>query len=114
MILLSQIVTLAEPDATNSSAASPRGSLASSLDTLSISAASTSSSTTTFDPPQSVSSKESTTPRGILTLLDRSGAPRALINAEEITAFRTALASTMLFKKRANVHDLVRSLNIYK
>lgn len=54
-----------------------------------------------------MSSKDSTTPRGLLTLLDRSGAPRALINAEEITAFRTALASTMLFKKRSNVHDVV-------
>jgi ornithine cyclodeaminase/alanine dehydrogenase-like protein (mu-crystallin family) len=32
---------------------------------------------------------------------------RGLINASEITAFRTALASTMLFKKRSNVHDVV-------
>lgn len=45
-------------------------------------------------------------PRGSLTLLDANGFPRALINAEEITAFRTALASTMLFKKRKNVHDV--------
>ncbi|KAF1977517.1 NAD(P)-binding protein [Bimuria novae-zelandiae CBS 107.79] len=112
-----KIVTLAEPDSTpsrkkassDSSAASPRGSLA-SLDSLSLSAASTSSSATAFDrdiPPASVASKDSTTPKGLLTLLDRTGAPRALINAEEITAFRTALASTMLFKKRANVHDVV-------
>ncbi|KAK8165351.1 hypothetical protein IWX90DRAFT_428626 [Phyllosticta citrichinensis] len=47
-----------------------------------------------------------TVPRGSLTLLDAHGFPRALINAEEITAFRTALASTMLFKKRRNVHDV--------
>lgn len=44
--------------------------------------------------------------RGSLTLLDAHGFPRGLINAEEVTAFRTALASTMLFKKRHNVHDL--------
>ncbi|KAF2460184.1 hypothetical protein BDY21DRAFT_337743 [Lineolata rhizophorae] len=47
-----------------------------------------------------------TTPRGALTLFDSTGLMRALINAEEITAFRTALASTMLFKKRQNVHDV--------
>ncbi|EKG13307.1 Ornithine cyclodeaminase/mu-crystallin [Macrophomina phaseolina MS6] len=50
--------------------------------------------------------KNLASPRGSLTLLDTDGFPRALINAEEITAFRTALASTMLFKKRKNVHDL--------
>jgi ornithine cyclodeaminase/alanine dehydrogenase-like protein (mu-crystallin family) len=49
----------------------------------------------------------STSPSGSLTLLDRQGAPRAFINASEITAFRTALASTMIFNKRANVHDVV-------
>lgn len=42
-----------------------------------------------------------------MTLFDRNGNARALVNAEEITAFRTALASTMLFKKRQNVHDVV-------
>lgn len=49
----------------------------------------------------------STTPKGSLTLLDKSGATRALINAEEITAFRTALASMILLGRRDNVHDLV-------
>jgi ornithine cyclodeaminase/alanine dehydrogenase-like protein (mu-crystallin family) len=44
---------------------------------------------------------------GSLTLFDNSGKPRALLNTSEITAFRTALASTMLFKKRHNVHDVV-------
>jgi len=112
-----KIVTLAEPESDiakrrtpkNGSISSGRGSLA-SFDSLSLSQSSPSieSSNTTFDgPPDSVASKDSTTPKGLLTLLDRSGAPRALINAEEITAFRTALASTMLFKKRANVHDVV-------
>ncbi|EOA91967.1 uncharacterized protein SETTUDRAFT_133929 [Exserohilum turcica Et28A] len=42
-----------------------------------------------------------------LALFDTTGSPRALINTAEMTAFRTALASTMLFKKRHNVHDVV-------
>ncbi|KAF2812690.1 NAD(P)-binding protein [Mytilinidion resinicola] len=97
-----KIVTLSEPVNKSSPVAS--------FDALSLSSArtaSTSSSTTAFDvPPDSVASSQSTTPRGSLTLMDKEGSPRALINAEEITAFRTALASTMLFKKRKNVHDL--------
>ncbi|PNS16619.1 hypothetical protein CAC42_4583 [Sphaceloma murrayae] len=65
------------------------------------------SSTTTFVTPGSVSSADTTTPRGSLTLLDEAGTPTALINAEELTAFRTALATNALFKKRQSVHDLV-------
>lgn len=57
-------------------------------------------------PSQATASISSTTPSGSLTLLDKAGAPRAFINASEITAFRTALASTMLFNKRQNVHDV--------
>src|SRR2546421_8497724 len=37
----------------------------------------------------------STTPKGSLTLLDNDGTPTAILNAEELTAFRTALATTM-------------------
>ncbi|KAF1998303.1 NAD(P)-binding protein [Amniculicola lignicola CBS 123094] len=105
-----KIVTLADTDK------SLKKSVASlsSFSSLSLeSSMSTGSSATafdppeTFDPPESVDSRQSTTPKGSLTLLDRYGNTRALINAEEITAFRTALASTMLFKKRTNVHDLV-------
>ena len=44
--------------------------------------------------------------RGSLTLMDAQGNTTGLINAEEVTAFRTALASTMMLKKRQNVHDL--------
>ena len=44
--------------------------------------------------------------RGSLTLLDNHGNTTGLINAEEVTAFRTALASTMLLKKRQSVHEI--------
>ncbi|PSN61062.1 NAD(P)-binding protein [Corynespora cassiicola Philippines] len=88
-----KIVTLAVPD----SQKSDRAFVTSSID----------SQTTAIEPPGSIASSQSTTPKGSLTLLDKDGATRALVNAEEITAFRTALASTMLFKKRQNVHDMV-------
>lgn len=52
------------------------------------------------------SSSSTSTIRGSLTLLDRLGNTTGLINAEEVTAFRTALASTMLLKKRHSVHDM--------
>ncbi|KAF1845454.1 NAD(P)-binding protein [Cucurbitaria berberidis CBS 394.84] len=102
-----KIVTLATPDEKTHS---HTASITSSLDTLSLSQHSTqadASSTTAPEPPQSLASAQSTTPKGSLTLFDKNGNPRALVNAEEITAFRTALASTMLFKKRQNVHDIV-------
>jgi ornithine cyclodeaminase/alanine dehydrogenase-like protein (mu-crystallin family) len=38
--------------------------------------------------------------------MDAAGNTTGLINAAEITAFRTALASTMLLKKRQSVHDV--------
>ncbi|OQO13442.1 hypothetical protein B0A48_01670 [Cryoendolithus antarcticus] len=44
--------------------------------------------------------------RGSLTLLDNLGNTTGLINAAELTAFRTALASTLLLKKRQSVHDM--------
>lgn len=52
------------------------------------------------------SNSSTSTIRGSLTLLDRLGNTTGLINAEEVTAFRTALASTMLLKKRHSVHDM--------
>ncbi|QDS74810.1 hypothetical protein FKW77_002290 [Venturia effusa] len=70
------------------------------------------SSTTPFDVPPDITPEmrarkgASTSPTGSLTLLNNDGTMRGLINAAEITAFRTALASTMLFKKRSNVHDV--------
>lgn len=50
--------------------------------------------------------KAPSTIRGSLTLMDNQGNTTGLINAEEVTAFRTALASTMLLKKRQSVHDV--------
>ncbi|KAF1821972.1 NAD(P)-binding protein [Dissoconium aciculare CBS 342.82] len=44
--------------------------------------------------------------RGSITLLDANGNTTGLINAEEVTAFRTALASMILFTKRDSVHDM--------
>ncbi|KAK4985304.1 hypothetical protein LTR50_006055 [Elasticomyces elasticus] len=102
-----KVVTLSTPtdiptrslDGLSISSSSPRPSLSSS---------STRSSSTAVSstPPPSVASMDSTTPRGSLSLFDSTGTPRGLINAEELTAFRTALASVMLFKKRRSVHTV--------
>jgi ornithine cyclodeaminase/alanine dehydrogenase-like protein (mu-crystallin family) len=48
-----------------------------------------------------------TSPRGSVTLLDAESLPFGLINAHELTAFRTALASLMLFNKRKKVRTLL-------
>lgn len=48
-----------------------------------------------------------TSPRGSVTLLDRESLPFALINAHELTAFRTALASLLIFNKRKKVRTLL-------
>lgn len=44
--------------------------------------------------------------RGSITVMDNSGNTIGLINAEEITAFRTALVSTLLLRKRHDVSDI--------
>ncbi|KAI9371515.1 hypothetical protein BJX61DRAFT_21201 [Aspergillus egyptiacus] len=46
-------------------------------------------------------------PRGSVTLLDDSSLPFGLINAEELTPFRTALTATMIFNKRNRVRTIV-------
>ncbi|KAL9103103.1 MAG: hypothetical protein Q9163_001814 [Psora crenata] len=61
-------------------------------------------STKSLEP--SITSTQTTTPRGSLTLLTLSGLPYAFLAAEELTAFRTALASTILFNRRHNVHSI--------
>ncbi|KAI9725947.1 MAG: hypothetical protein M1828_002275 [Chrysothrix sp. TS-e1954] len=50
--------------------------------------------------------RSGTSPTGSLTLLSQTGQPRALLNCSTLTAFRTALASTFLFRKRASVHTI--------
>lgn len=47
-----------------------------------------------------------TSPQGSVTLLDQESLPFGLINAHELTPFRTALAATMLFTKRNKVKTL--------
>ncbi|KAL4806860.1 hypothetical protein BDV18DRAFT_120597 [Aspergillus unguis] len=48
-----------------------------------------------------------TSPQGSVTLYDDNGLPFGLINAEELTPFRTALTTTMIFNKRKKVRTLV-------
>lgn len=59
-----------------------------------------------FQPPASVASSQSTTPRGTIAIMDTQGYPTGIVNAEELTAFRTALAATIMFNKRVNVHSI--------
>lgn len=77
----------------------------------------TSASSSVHPSPGSISSTAATsvdeaiekpvsTIRGSLTLMDAAGRTTGLINAEEVTAFRTALASTIMLNKRERVHDL--------
>lgn len=86
---------------------SENSSRSSTFDKSSSNATQSSMSTAeSFTPLASIASSASTTPRGTMTLYDTDGTPRALMNACELTAFRTALASTCLFKKRKTVHDI--------
>ncbi|KAI4205016.1 MAG: hypothetical protein LQ350_000643 [Teloschistes chrysophthalmus] len=86
--------------ASSNSANSPKTPLTaeSSLSNLSIS---TSNRT---DP--SITSSQSTSPVGSLTLLTASGKPYGFLAASELTAFRTALTATMIFNRRTNVHTI--------
>ncbi|KAI9863992.1 MAG: hypothetical protein M1824_006030 [Vezdaea acicularis] len=47
-----------------------------------------------------------TSPSGSLTLLTPSGTPYALLNATTLTAFRTALATSLLLRKRTHARNL--------
>lgn len=46
------------------------------------------------------------TPRGALTIMNHNGQPTGFLNAEEVTAFRTALASTLLLCRRSHLKTL--------
>ncbi|KAL4989539.1 hypothetical protein BDW68DRAFT_156541 [Aspergillus falconensis] len=48
-----------------------------------------------------------TSPKGSVTLYDDDSLPFGLINAEELTPFRTALTTTMIFNKRKKVRTVV-------
>lgn len=106
-----KIITLQTPEISPSRKDS-KTSLASAMSNLSTTSGSTTQSSdssisgTSFRPPPSVASAASTTPRGTLTLMNRQGIPTGIVNAEELTAFRTALAATMIFNKRHDVHNV--------
>ena len=90
----------------------PSNASSSSLAQASGSSSAPESNTSSSSWPQSLATSSgslqpSTSPHGTLTLLDPSGRARAFVNAAELTAFRTALASTLLFNKRAHVHDVL-------
>jgi len=68
-----------------------------------------STSGASFQPPPSVASSKGTTPRGTVTMLDAAGYPMGIINAEELTAFRTALAATICFQRR----QIVRTITVF-
>jgi ornithine cyclodeaminase/alanine dehydrogenase-like protein (mu-crystallin family) len=87
---------------TASSVSSFPASTTASVNSLATGQSSVSSNTDSAEAPK----KPESTIRGSLTLLDDLGRTTGLINAEEVTAFRTALASTMLLKKRQSVHDV--------
>ncbi|BCS18770.1 putative proline utilization protein PrnX-like [Aspergillus puulaauensis] len=48
-----------------------------------------------------------TSPQGSVTLFDDNSLPFGLINAEELTPFRTALTATMIFNRRKKVKTVV-------
>lgn len=86
-------------------------STADSMSGLSLTPASTMSSQSSvsgqsFQQPASIASSQSTTPRGTIAIMDTQGYPTGIVNAEELTAFRTALAATIMFNKRTNVHTI--------
>lgn len=92
----------ASSTATGTSISSVPASTNASVDSLATGQTSVSSATDSSEAPK----KPESSIRGSLTLLDNLGRTTGLINAEEVTAFRTALASTMLLKKRQSVHDV--------
>ncbi|MCJ1341199.1 hypothetical protein MMC09_006495 [Bachmanniomyces sp. S44760] len=89
-----------------SSSTSSRSSPTASRNGSSSTLPSTNTSASVPSASPSLSSTQFTTPKGSLTLLTNTGIPYAFINAEELTAFRTALASTLIFTRRSSVHTI--------
>ncbi|TVY80985.1 Uncharacterized protein LSUE1_G003647 [Lachnellula suecica] len=72
------------------------------------SATSIGSKTICVSPPsKSSTSVQNTAPKGVITLLDTSGNATGLLNAEELTAFRTSLSSMILYKSRKRTENIV-------
>jgi ornithine cyclodeaminase/alanine dehydrogenase-like protein (mu-crystallin family) len=53
------------------------------------------------------SGAKNTAPKGVVTLLDAGGNATGLLNAEELTAFRTSLSSMILYKDRKQTGKIV-------
>jgi ornithine cyclodeaminase/alanine dehydrogenase-like protein (mu-crystallin family) len=103
-----KVISLEQPEAPSKK--SSVSSATSSLQTLELTPAASSDSSSSisggsFRPTATVDSPGGK-PRGTVTLLDASGYPHGIINAEEMTAFRTALAATSLFRRRDHVHTV--------
>ena len=59
-----------------------------------------------FRPPSSVIGSESPAPKGMITIMDAFGNPVGILNAGELTAFRTALGATFILQRRKDVHTI--------
>lgn len=98
--------TLFMPASTSTSTGMKVITLSDPTPTVASSSASSALSDDTLTPSPSIASSQSTTPRGSLTLLDSTGSPLGLINAEELTAFRTALAASIILYRRSHVQTI--------
>ncbi|KAJ9663044.1 hypothetical protein H2198_001036 [Neophaeococcomyces mojaviensis] len=112
-----KVVSLETPEtgSSNASTISKKSSISSAtsgIDALELTPASTESSGgasisgDSFRPSPSVASTQTTTPKGLITVMDATGNPQGIINAEEVTAFRTALGATFMLQKREKVHTI--------
>ncbi|RMZ79897.1 hypothetical protein DV738_g2960, partial [Chaetothyriales sp. CBS 135597] len=107
-----KIVSLLTPDAPKTSGVTSP-SLSSDLSGLAVTSATSSNTTDLVSgkssasvPPLSLATRPSTAAKGIVTLLDQIGNPVGIVNAQELTAFRTALSATIMLLKRQNVHTV--------
>lgn len=92
--------------ASSTSGTRPRSSNNSSSTAINSSQPELPSPLTTKATPPSAEPDTTTSPSGSLTLFGDDGSPRAVLSARTLTAFRTALASTFLLRKRKHVHTV--------
>jgi len=59
-----------------------------------------------FWPLSSTASSHNTAPKGIINIMDAVGNPVGVLNAEELTAFRTSLGATFILQRRKEVHTI--------